>query len=505
MSFLNSNFSNNFEPAGKYTGKTPREQAIDVIESFGVPKLMYIGLTKETIGRVSTRQEAHWTCNKQNYISLNMDFAEHRRRRVIVIDIDDRFEDDAWGKIVELIQDGKIPMPSFASTRLETKSGLIRRVRGHLIFPLQYPVNEGEPKQKFFMDVVLEQFYDVLQSHGINVDRRQNVTLKNPAASAWDVVYFGDNKHKLTDWADLFGISILEEDEQKEINKRRRNKKRAARAARHLGITGERNVTVFDVARYEAYAAKDHSVSFEHFRGIVDRIVREAHNSLRFPELLSGRDLTHIAKSIARWTWYVYSGSGDSERDRGACSNLLTREMDTSDRQRIGAGYTHDKRAHVVLQKLKAAYESLLADGQKVSVRILATTAGVSASTAQKYRKIIESQAEYTSKAETFAAEIKGDLYRTAPNSLDSTLFQEVYCDGASGIPRHGATEEPDIGQYLNIFLVKPPGDVNRARHQDPLPPGVRISKKEMPVPAQYVWIGSNWPGDDVIDDGDSW
>ena len=83
---------------------------MNVVEAFGVPALAYLGVNKDTIDRVSMRKEAHWKCPHQKYMSVNVDFSESRKRRAVSIDIDDKWEDDAWVMIVDLILDGEIPI-----------------------------------------------------------------------------------------------------------------------------------------------------------------------------------------------------------------------------------------------------------------------------------------------------------------------------------------------------------------------------------------------------------
>ncbi|WP_170378690.1 hypothetical protein [Ruegeria atlantica] len=419
----------------RFAGKPARQKAIETIEAFGTPKNMYIGVNKDTISRVSVRREAHWRCEHQKYISLNLDFAEHRKRRVIVIDIDDRWQDDAWLKITDLIREGEIPKPAFASFRWATKKNESRRVRAHFVFPLQFAVNEGDVRQKFFMNAVLEHFYDVLESHGIPVDRNQGVTFKNPASREWDVFHFADNRHSLRDWAELFGISDLEKSEQKAINIARRNRKRARRAARKASITGERNLDVFEMARHKCYAAKFRCASHEQFHGIVSDIVRETHAALGYAVGLSAKELAQIAKSISRWTWEKYEGSGYCERDRGACAGLLVDGMDLEDRQRVGAAYSHDKRAQKVIRKIKDSYDTLLAEGKKISVRVLAAAAGVSATTAQKYRKIVEEGVKLASKAGAVSREIKERIAAIVCPTDDTASPIELCHDGVSEYP----------------------------------------------------------------------
>ncbi len=427
-----------------YSGRSARQQAIETITDFGTPELMYLGVNKDTIGRVSVRKEAHWQCGHQKYMSLNVDFSTRRKRRVVVIDIDDRWEDDTWKKLIDLILDGEIPTPAFACTRMVSKSGERRRTRAHLIYLLQFPFNEGDSKQKFYMDVVLEQFYDVLESHGIAVDRRQGVTFKNPAANAWDVHFFGNHRHSLRDWAEMFSISDLEQEEKKAINRARYKKKMARRAGRATGITGDRNLDVFEQARHKCYAAKARCVSYEQFHIVVADVVQETHDALNFPKELSSKELSQITKSIAEWTWYKYPGSDYCDRNRGACSDLLEYGMDRQDRQRIGAGYTHDRRVQKAIEKIKKAYHQLLAAGERITVRSLAAAAGVSATTVQKYRKRVEDGSELASKATAYAHEARKRLSQTS--QIEQMETENAPC---GDLYRDGASEYP-LGEYLN-------------------------------------------------------
>lgn len=411
---------------------------MDVIESFGVPKLAYLGVNKDTIGRVSMRKEAHWKCPHQKYFSLNLDFAEHRKRRVIVIDIDDRWEDDAWQIITGLILDGELPRPAFASTRLTRKNGIPRRTRAHLIFLLDYPVNEANQRQRFFMNVVLDAFYDVLEENGVPVDRSQGVTFKNPAAAEWDVAYFGDHRHSLNDWAELFGISDLSKEEQKAANWARRSKQKARRLEQLAEVHGERNMDVFEIARHLCYAEKHHHSNYLSFFDAVAGIVCTVHGDLNYAVGLSSKELRQITKSIAKWTWDTYEGQGYCPRNRGACAGLLAHGMGTEDRQRIGAGYAHDKRTQKVIRKIREARDALLAAGERISVRILAKAAGVAVSTAHKYRKVVEQGADLPSKALSFTQEIKDRLARIAIISEDTAPFDQVYRGGVSELPHRG-------------------------------------------------------------------
>lgn len=447
--------------AGTFQGRTARQQAIDALEAFGMPALAYLGVSKDSIERVSMRQEAHWKCPHQKYVSANIDFRETRKRRVISVDVDDRWEDDCWTTITNLIHDGDIPTPAFAQTRLITKNGVTRKARAHLIYPLEFPIDEGNPRQKYFAEAVLDAFYDILESHGVPVDRSQGVTFKNPAASDWDVTYFGEETHSLKDWAELFGISDLTKEEQKAANKARRARKKARRKAAQVGVYGERNVDVFDVARHYCYAEKHQHTNYLSFYEAVRVIVTNVHDNMGYAIGLSSRELAQIVKSIAKWTWNKYEGDAYCIKDRGACSTLLSDGMDTQDRQRVGAGYAHDKRAEAIIQKLQAGLKELKATGQKITVRALAAASDVSTSSVQKYKKVAEGNAAYVSKAKEYAQQITDRIDRIARNTAENAPFRDLYCDGVSEYPTGGlpiiraAKESSNVQESGKLTLRK--------------------------------------------------
>jgi len=155
-------------------------------------------------------------------------------------------------------------------------------------------------------------------------------------------------------------------------------------------VSHSRHCVLFELLRHYAYS----TVNRERERGTLSSFTRlleaYAHNhnnfaSLGFEQNLPQSSLRATVKSVARWTWERYRGSGRCHR--GVMQ--LSTDLPLQERQRLAAGRTHAVRHKQSANKVLAACRALLQDGKALTLTAIAALAKLSRQTVAKYRDII--------------------------------------------------------------------------------------------------------------------
>lgn len=164
----------------------------------------------------------------------------------------------------------------------------------HLVYALEAPVvtsSEGHQRPARFVSAIIAAFTKKLKADG-----NYNGSLtKNPLHPAWRTEVFAGRAYSLSElheYVDLRGVF---------------------RRRRSIEGTLGRNASLFDDLRLWAYpkvlAARLGSLTFDDWHREVQT---EAHARNKFADAspLPRREVDHLAKSIARWTWREYTGCG---------------------------------------------------------------------------------------------------------------------------------------------------------------------------------------------------
>lgn len=155
-------------------------------------------------------------------------------------------------------------------------------------------------------------------------------------------------------------------------------------------VSHSRHCILFEFLRHYAYSV----VNSERKRGTLASFTRllevYAHNHNSFARLgfehnLPQSSLRATVKSVARWTWERYRGSGRCHRGVMQLSN----ELSLQERQRLAADRTHIERNRKSTNKILAACRKLLADGKVLTLTAIARLAMLSRQTVAKYRDTV--------------------------------------------------------------------------------------------------------------------
>jgi hypothetical protein len=164
-----------------------------------------------------------------------------------------------------------------------------------------------------------------------------------------------------------------------------------ARSERIEEVSHSRHCILFEHLRYYAYSI----VSRERERGSFASFTRllEAHafnrnsfQKLGFDTNLPQSSLRSTVKSVARWTWDRYTGSGGCHR--GVMQ--LDKSLPLAERQKLAAVRTHEVRHRQTESRVRTACRHLQQKGEELTQVAIARVAGLTRQTVSAYRHVIE-------------------------------------------------------------------------------------------------------------------
>lgn len=190
---------------------------------------------------------------------------------------------------------------------------------------------------------------------------------KNPMHKDWDVVMFHADEYELGELQDYVG--------------KLHPKPRKLIELCEL----ERNVSLFNTLRYHAYAVVHQYGAYSAFWSDLEGKALDDNN--QFAEPLLEKEVLGIAKSVAKWTW------ANQSNIRAPKERKLQLDMNQplETRQSVGAHYTNQKRTENVLERMTAAYNSLLNEGKKATQKAVQEHSGVGIATIKRYWKQVKS------------------------------------------------------------------------------------------------------------------
>lgn len=241
----------------------------------------------------------------------------------------------------------------------------------HLIYMLNAPVvttEAGRDKPRFYLEAIERGLSDLLSSDVGYV----GLITKNPLHNDWNTYTPRAESYTLDELAEYVDLTLP---------------KPIKRKLEGLG----RNNRLFDELRFWSYKQVNHARDNMTFEQWLDVVMASAEKMNTFNSPLAFPEIKATARSVAKWTWDKYNGTGDT-KNRGACSKqiqLWGDSLDLSDRQRIGQQYMVKKRTESTENRIKSAVKHLISNGDRVSIRSVSKAAKLSNSTIQKYKHLL--------------------------------------------------------------------------------------------------------------------
>ncbi|RYF48339.1 MAG: replication protein A, partial [Cytophagaceae bacterium] len=152
-----------------------------------------------------------------------------------------------------------------------------------------------------------------------------------------------------------------------------------------------RHCILFEELRFYAYSVVNREReqgSFETFMRVLEAYAFN-HNSFAkhgFTQDLAMSSVRATVKSVARWTWERYTGSGRCHR--GAMQ--LDKKLPLIERQRLSAQRSSQLRQKATESKIRAACRQLLAQGKSLAQVAIARAAGITRQTVALYKHLID-------------------------------------------------------------------------------------------------------------------
>lgn len=148
-----------------------------------------------------------------------------------------------------------------------------------------------------------------------------------------------------------------------------------------------RHCILFDELRYWAYPRVANAREDMTLAQWIKTLLNKAEALNTFNNQLPYNSLQHTAKSVGRWTWSHYTGTGGKvKRGRDATQNS---QLELHDKQVLAAYKTHQQRKSSTEDKIKAAIEQLLEQGKRVSIRSVAKQSGLSKGTIENHKSVL--------------------------------------------------------------------------------------------------------------------
>ena len=420
-------------------------------------------------------------CLDSHYLSLN---PKREVRVAIVVDVDSDLD-------VDLMKSLNIPLPKTFTGRRSIQNCDDRSVRPHLIYWLSKPVFMMNKKQAQKYDRVIKRLRGCLETI-CDVDAIDPTITKNPAKlewrtwdPVWHVIKGDDRIWSLDELDDALSrakvVPIKKVDKPANSDARNVPKYQAgmANSFREDVAARGRHEQLFEAMRFFAYAHKANASSEQDlFNYVLEQCLKfnelnNAHN------LLSYSSIKSTAKSIARWTWRYYTGSGE-DKDRGACKRegLVHAGMSKKQRQAVGGRYGAKKNADAKKQKVLAALEDLKASGEPVVISKLAKELEMSRNTLKKYMQ------------ETVSEKVQNADVQASEQVVKTVSIREGSAKDAG--------DEPTYGEKITAFIGDDVVEMWPVIGSD----GLVVNKHGVQMPAMYFdgYLKSTDEGPKVIE-----
>ncbi len=189
---------------------------------------------------------------------------------------------------------------------------------------------------------------------------------KNPLSDVWQVENVHDISYSLDELADYVDLDLP---------------KQKKRDKDGLG----RNCILFDELRYWAYKHVTQARESMSFGQWLELVITRAGKFNTFDRALHLSEVKATAQSVAKWTWQHYNGVGKIKRGRDITQNM---QLSLQEKQILSSHNTNKQRIDNIQAKVVDAVSKLRKQGKKVSIRAVATVAGISKTTVNKYKNL---------------------------------------------------------------------------------------------------------------------
>lgn len=242
---------------------------------------------------------------------------------------------------------------------------------------------------------------------------------KTPGHSWWDTQELHSHVYELGELADYVDLTTTPPWQ---------------RQAKLEEVSHSRHCTLFEELRHYAYAIVNRersSGSFDSFIRFLEAYAYNLNSASNWSrkcgkaELLPLSSLRATVKSIARWTWERYTGSGRCHR--GVMQ--LDPDLAIAERQRLAACRTHGIRQKATESKVRAACRQLWIKGQKITQTSVSRLSGLARQTVANYKHILTESIEPIATAIGRAASgsaVKYGAHQVTAGFLPGVAFGEV-------------------------------------------------------------------------------
>ncbi len=171
---------------------------------------------------------------------------------------------------------------------------------------------------------------------------------------------------------------------------------------------------------------------------------------------LTARQVAATARSVARWTWTHYRGSGRCHRGVMALDSSIPLKV----RQGLAARRTHGKRRETTVQRIQGACRNLMAEGKALTFVAIAQASGLTRQTVSLHRDLINQLASVQS-GTTAPSPIRSprpaplgdaanDPRKPAP-SFDQVHLRNISLDASRAVPLKALISNVSFGdiRYL--------------------------------------------------------
>ena len=221
---------------------------------------------------------------------------------------------------------------------------------------------DAKPKPLHYLAAIQRAYTNVLKA-----DRSYTgLIAKNPLHAHW----FNIENHTA-----VFSLGDLAK--HVELESKRWDRRRAANDD-HVALG--RNCALFHRLRYWAYDhVNDYRNGSSTYNQWMSEVLAKCEGYNDFSEPLPYGEVKSTARSVGKWVWKHYTGSGSGKR-RGAMAEQFAQSqipLQLETKQRLSARRTHETRRDETESKIIKAIESLKADGKRVTKAAVVRVSGV--------------------------------------------------------------------------------------------------------------------------------